>query len=938
MVRNRASFGLILLVTCILFTSCHIFQGESLQISEMKVEFISEPVGLDVEFPRFSWVPDSKERSAAQSAYRILVSNDPEKMEDLEGDLWDSGKVMGSETIHIRYEGPALQSNEDYYWRVHLWDELGKPSGWSDVQQFSTGLIHQDEWIGKWISHPDSTVSAPLLRTEFDLDKPLKSATAFVSGAGYYELYLNGVKVGDHVLDPALTDFRKRILYETYDVTELLRSGKNGIGFWLGNGALRVRDTNDRWTWHRMDNNFGKPMGLLQIHIRFEDGTEEVVVTDRGWKGSQSPLTYNNVYGGEDYDARLEQEGWSEPGFDDAGWVDVTLVDDTGLMMDSQMMPPIRVVETIEPLRSIRTGENKWLYDLGQNIPGWWKVSVTGEEGTELRIRGAETLNDQRYPKDLAPGDSLSSYNQYHRETWTDYTLKGGGQETYEPRFFYTGFRYIEVSTDQPETIQDLRVEGRVVHTDLERTGHFESSDTLFNRIYEASVWAQRGNLHGFPTDCPHREKGGYTGDGQVIAETSMHDFQMHAFYEKWLNDMRDAQQENGRIPNTAPTLLGGMGGGIAWGSAYILIPWWIYQYYGDRTLLEEHYPAMKDYMEYLEELAATDEGPERPYIIDEFGGFWDSLGEWEAPVGERTGPVNPLTNTYYWYLNARTFAKISDLLGHDAERGRYLDLADSIREAFNREFFIPELNLYGTEEPYQSYLLFALSGEMVPEDHRGAVLNNLIQDIMETRNGHLGTGILGTKHLVNFLPQNGFEDVLHTITSKRTYPSWGYWIENGATTLWESWDGDTSHNHQMFGMVSEYFYKYLAGIRSPADGGTTVSYKHIHIEPYLPEGVDWVRASVNTVRGRVSSVWEKSDDYVTLEVEIPANTTGTIILPTQGWEFFRVTEDEKTVWDSGVAAFLHPHIQNISIDDNSVILDIDSGKYRFKLKRISGL
>ncbi|NBB76064.1 MAG: alpha-L-rhamnosidase, partial [Bacteroidetes bacterium] len=280
------------------------------------MEFITEPVGLDVEYPRFSWIPVSNKRGAEQSAYRILVSNDPGKIEDLEGDLWDSGKVVSSETIHILYEGPALKSVEDYYWRVQIWDELGEASEWSHIQHFSTGLIHQDEWIGKWVSHPDSSVSAPLVRTEFEIGKPVKKATAFVTGAGYYELYLNGKKVGNHVLDPALTDFRKRILYETFDVTDLLRSGENGIGMWLGNGALRVRDTNDRWTWHRMDNQFGNPMGRLQIHIRFEDGSEEVLMTDKGWKTSLSPLSYNNVYGGEDYDARLEQRGWSEPGFD----------------------------------------------------------------------------------------------------------------------------------------------------------------------------------------------------------------------------------------------------------------------------------------------------------------------------------------------------------------------------------------------------------------------------------------------------------------------------------------------------------------------------------------------------------------------------------------------------------------------------------------------
>ncbi|MDR9366943.1 MAG: family 78 glycoside hydrolase catalytic domain [Balneolaceae bacterium] len=931
---NKSVLSLIIisLLISLLLTSCS-ENGNLSNVRDLKVEYLTNPYGLDEENPRFSWIYDDNTRGASQTAYRIIVSGNPENLENEEGDLFDTGKVSSSNTVHVEYDGAPLESGNKYYWKVRVWDQDEEEADWSETHHIQMGLLNPDDWQAQWITTPDTTISSPLLRNEFTIEKEIESATVFVTGVGYYEFYLNGEKVGDHFLDPGMTDFRDRILYETYDVSGQLQEGNNAAGFWLGNGAFRLKAEEGRWTWYGINNQYGTPMGIMQLHIQYADGSEEIVGSDESWKSSLSPIIYNNVYGGEDYDARLEQEGWNSVGFDDSDWNSVEIVEDVAVIMDSQVMPPIRLIETIEPVTQTNPEPGKYLYDLEQNIAGWWRLQVEGEGGTEIKIRGAETLNNELFPKPLEEGDSLSTKHQYHANVWTTYTLHGEGVETYEPRFFYSGFRYIEVQVDDPEAIESLEIDGQVVHSDLKRTSSFSSSNSLLNQICEAAIWSQRGNLHGYPEDCPHREKGGYNGDGQVIAETSMHDFDMHALYAKWLNDMRDSQYDNGRIPNTSPLMLGGVGGGIAWGSAYILIPWWMYQYYEDTRLLEEHYPDMKEYMTYLEKLASeNDENPDEDYIINEFGGYWDSLGEWEAPVRDRTGPVNPLTNTYYWYLNTLTFADIAGVLGKEDDRRNYLSLSDSIKKAFNEKFFLEEANLYGTEEPYQGYLLFALNGDLVPEEHREAVLDNLLHDIEVTSDGHLGTGILGTKHLVNVLPEEGREDVLHNIVTKTTFPSWGYWIENGATTLWESWNAESSHNHQMFGTVNEYLYKYLAGIQAPTNEGTAVGYKEIHIKPYIPDDVDWAEATLETVRGTVSSRWEKTDDGLILNVTLPPNTTGKVSIPKRDWDDVEISESGEAFWEDGQIVDNSTEIFSGREADGFVVLDLNSGSYEFEV------
>jgi alpha-L-rhamnosidase len=900
---------------------------------DLKVESLANPMGLDSERPRFSWVLRDKRRGAAQTAYQIVVSRDEAEARRGTGSNWDTGKVKSAETINVPYGGQALESGETYYWSVRTWDGDGAARPWSEVHSFQMGLLDPLDWRAGWIAHPDAAVVSPLLRREFSVDKEIVSAYLYVTGVGYYEAYLNGEKVGDHVLDPAITEYGHRVLYETYDVKSLLENGTNAMGLWLGEGAWRYEERDDRYGW-RQHRDYGKPLGIAQLDLRFADGSTTLVTTDASWTTDASPMTYNHLYGGEDYDARREQKGWSTAAFDDAGWQQAEVVEGPDVTLDSQLMPPIRVTQTLEPVVRTRPGPGTFLFDLGQNMPGWWQVRVEGDPGTRLTIRGAETLNDSLFPAPLEEGDVLGTINEYHQKVWSSYVLRGGGVESYEPRFFYTGLRYVEVKTEPPEGLRSLEVRGRVVHTDVQRNGRFSSSDELLNDIYEAAIWSQRGNLHGYPTDCPHREKGAYAGDGQVVAETSMHDFHMQPLYRKWIEDMRDSQLENGRIPNTAPPIVGGVGGGIAWGSAYVLIPWWMYQYHGDEALLAEHYPSMQRYLEYLRNLAASeDEDPDEEYIINEFGGHWDSLGEWEAPVLERNGPVNPLTNTYYWYLDSLTIARIAGVLGEEQDRAEYLALAESIKQAFNEKFFDPEANLYGIDTPYQTYLLFVLSGDLVPEGHRQAVLDNLVEDIMVTRDGHLGTGILGTKHLFKTLADEGREDVLHRIVTRRTFPSWGYWLENGATTLWEDWKGEASHNHQMFASVNEYFYKYLAGIRAPSDEGTSETYKEILIRPYVPEDLEQAEASVETVRGTVSSRWERndSDGGLTLAVTIPPNTSGTVDIPDLGHEDVVVSEGKNVVWDAGGAQD-HDHVTGGTRREGYVSFDLGAGSYAFSL------
>jgi alpha-L-rhamnosidase len=899
-------------------------------VTNLQCEYLTNPLGVDIQQPRFSWNISSELRGVSQSAYRIIVADSPEKLRKKQGNIWDSEKVMSEQSTNLVFQGAPLQSGRNYYWNVIVWNQDDEQISISEAAFFYTGLLSMSDWEAQWITAIDTSISAPLFRKEFEVDKKIRSAYAYVTGVGYYELYLNGEKVGCHVLDPGRTEYRKRILYSTYDVTEQLKKGLNVAGIILGNGSYRLYLTKDRFGWIRNETPNNIPRSIMQLDITYTDGSKSRIITDKSWKFSDSPITYNNIFGGEDYDARLEKPGWSSAGFDMSDWHDVAVVSTPGVDLQSQLMPPIKVVNTIKPVSQTNPEPGVYLYDLGQNIPGWCRLKVRGASGVKLRVRGAETLNDSILEKPLQPGDRIST-QVYHSNVWTDYTLKGNSNEVYEPRFFYTGFRYVEITTDDPDILESLEMEGRVVSTALEPNGQFITSDSLINKIYRASRWSQIGSSQGVCASDPHREKGGYGADNQVVVEKSIHDFQMASFYTKWLDDWRDSQYENGGMPNTAPTYVGGRGGGIPWGSAYILIPWWMYQYYSDIRILENHYLKMTYYHNYLANLARTDSNPGEAYIINEFDIYWLSLGEWISP-GRAEGPNRPMVSTYYYYLNTSVMSKIASVLGHNDDALKYSALADTIKNEINKKFFDPETNQYGTDTLYQTYQVLALAGDIVPEGHQEEVMQSLIDDINITHKGHLNTGILGTKYLWQVLAQAGRSDLAYSVITQTTYPGYGYWIANGATTLWEAWGGYNGHNHQMFGSVVDFFYKYLAGIRSPMDSGTTTGYKHIHIQPYVPDGLSSVEASFRTIEGIVESAWENQSDLFRLRVGIPANSDASISIPLLDFENISVTENGNPVWANRSFVEGVKGISGASIGKDFITFSTGSGSYDFIL------
>ena len=905
----------------ILLASC----AHDSKLAHLQCEYQTNPLGVDVSNPRFSWNINAKERGVYQSAYRIIVGDSKSAVDRKEGNMWDSHYVESSNTVNIEYQGAPLKSNSCYFWRICA--VINGKEEWSNTAFFHTGLLDQSDWKANWISTKEDLLNeSPLFRKNFTIDKKVQKAYAYVAVAGFYELRLNDAKVGDHALDPSITDYRKTVLYSVFDVTDQLKKGKNALGVMLANGAYNLtKRTGERYAWADGGTRLGNPKFMLQLHIQYSDGSSETIVSDDSWKYTEGPVTFNNIYGGEDYDARKEIEHWASGEFDDSNWNKAVITQSPGGKLKAQSVP-IRVTETIVPIAETNPAQGTYLFDLGQNMAGWWRIEVEGEAGQTIRIRGSESLNNS-IPKNLEATDTLT-VNRRFGGIWTDYTLKGNKLEIYEPRFFYSGFRYIEVSTLDKKDLKSLKVTGRVVRSDLAHNGTWRSSDTLLNKIHKAGVWSQMSNLVSYPTDCPHREKGAYTGDGQVIAETSMHDFYMAPFYMKWLNDMRDAQEPNGRIPNTAPTLVGGMGGGVGWGSAYILIPWWMNHYYNDTRILEEHYPTMKKYVEYLRNLARTDEHPEEPYIINFFEQFWYSLGEWNSP-GMSDCPNHAVVNTFYYYYDTWLMSQIADMLGHKDDAQQFLALSDTIKQEFNKKFFNPDTNLYGMDSTYQTYQIIALVGNLVPEEHRGKVLKTIIDDI-HIRGNHLNTGIIGTKYLWPTLVNAGYNDLAYEVATQKTCPGYGYWILNNSTTLLEGWK-NTTGNHQMFGSVVEYFYKYLAGIQSPMEGKTTKGYKHIHIQPYIPSGLDAVNASVNTVSGEVVSNWEKDANRFHISVTIPANTTATLIIPCES-ENVTVTENNTTIWENGENKSVVNGVSEIERNTKQLKLSLLSGSYDFNV------
>lgn len=890
----------------------------------LRCEYLDNPIGIDVKYPRFFWTLHHNERNQFQSAYQILVSSDKANLLQEKGDAWDSGKILSDKSTHIVYAGKELESGTRYFWRVRWWDKNDRPSPFSEIAFFEMGFLNESDWQAQWISMKDVTefkvkgviilgndageywqAQAIYLRKEFQAKEKVARARAYVCGVGHYELRLNGQKIGDRVLEPAQTDYRKIAFYSTYDITEAIQRD-NAIGVILGNGR------------HVKIYGYGNPRLILQIEIAYENGTTEKIISDRTWKVSHGPLMDNGMYYGEKYDAKREMPGWDQPNFNDSARDNAIPVD--GYPLASQMMPPIRVTQIINPKKISSPSPGIYIFDFGQNFTGWARLTVQGPTGTEVKLRYAELIH---------PDGTLNTIPNQRAEATDVYILKGEGIEIYEPRFTYHGFRYVEM-TGFPGVPTLENIEGRFVHSDVESTGDFHCSNKLINQIHRNIIWGQLANLMSVPTDCPQRdERYGWMGDAHLAAEQAIFNFDMAAFYSKFARDMQLSQLENGSLPDTVPPYLGKLvyPADPAWGTAYIIIVWYLYHYYGDIGILEEHFAAMKKYVEFLK---ANSED----HLIKKLGKY----GDWCPP-----GSIAPkrtkleLTSTWYYYYEIVLLSKLAQIIEKKDEAKKYERLAEEVKDAFNRHFFETDQYAGHWMSPVarnvdQTSNVLPLYVDMAPEGMKQKVMDKLLQSIIQDQDYHLDTGIIGTRYLFDVLTENGYQDIAYRIATQETYPGWGYMIMEGATTLWERWEkitggGMNSHNHIMLGSVAAWYYRSVAGISCLEPG-----WRKIQIKPGVFGDLKFATAKVKTMRGDVHVSWEKQENRLEVIVQIPVGAEAEICLPLL-WEDGVVHEGGSLLWKNGKASKISSQVSFSGAKEKWLVFEMGSGYYKFKLE-----
>ena len=872
-----------------------------MQPVQLICEYLHDPLGVDAARPRLSWQLESGGRGVVQKAYQVLVASTDAGLAADQPDVWDSGRVESDQSLHIEYGGPPLASSKRYSWKVRVWDQTGAMTV-SEPASWRTGLLTQNDWHGQWIGRTQDTryAPAPLLRSSFELRREVENAQLFISGLGYYELRLNGAKVGDHVLDPGYTAFDRRVLYVSYDVTAQLHRGANAVGVILGTGWYNVHSLAvwgfDKAQWR------AAPKLLLELRVTYDDGSSETIVSDETWKTSTGPITYDSIYGGESYDARLERSGGDTASFDDSSWQPALLVAPPGGELVSQQMPPVRVVRRLTPRKLTEPRPGVYVFDFGQNFAGVSELTVDAPAGTTITLRHGERVASDG---SLDVVESMRHQRQKPpRFQTSEYTTAGGGPEIWSPRFTYYGFQYVEVSGLPSEPSLDT-LAGLVIHTDVEPAGEFVSSNELLNRIQAATRWSYLSNLISLPTDCPQREKNAWTGDAHLAAEQALFNFKPAAVYSKWLHDLVDAQRAKGDLPGIAPTSGWGYArlNGPAWDSALLLIPAYMHQYYGDERILTRHYDAFKRYVDYVTSRA--------PGGIANFG-----LNDW-VPYKTRTPPG--ITSTAYYYRDAQIVARTAELLGKHDEAEQYRQLAQRIFDAFNERFFDSANDSYGNGS--QTSISCALYQGLVVPEHREAVTRSLVRAIGQ-HDDHIDTGVLGAKYVLLALMENGRTDLAYKVVDQKTLPGWGYWMQQGATTLWEDWKGTQSLNHIMFGDVSAWFYKAIAGINpDPAAPG----WANVIIKPYMPPGMQSARATYDSIRGTIASAWQVDGARLTLVVEIPANSRAAIFIP---------TPDADSVREGGRPVSDAPGVRFVESADGYVRYDVGSGRYTFDAAR----
>ncbi|MBN1559609.1 family 78 glycoside hydrolase catalytic domain [candidate division KSB1 bacterium] len=876
-------------------SGCQLAHKATLTPYDLRCDYLENPLAIDDPTPDLSWKLSSRNVNQKQTAYQIQVAGTIRNLKQGNGDLWDSGKVVSEQNLHVTYAGTPLVSRQKAFWRARVWDEKNRVSEWSAAASCQMGL-EAEAWQAKWIGVgedccPDSpaTAPAPHFRTEFTIDQPVRSARAYASGLGYYELYLNGVKVSEDLLAPAPTNYDRRqlrhllyryddqsstrVLYNTYDIACYLKEGENAAGMILGNGWYNQRDRRvEGWLW------YDTPRFILQLELEYENGDTRLITSDESWKATTGPITHDGIFTGEHYDARLELGSWHSPGYDDSAWQQARAVRPPTGPLQPQLAPPDRAARIVKAVSITHPQEKVFVYDMGEMISGWARLTVSGARGDTIAVDFIEELGESYGQRDL-------------------YVIKGDGHETFEPRFTWHAFRHVKVSGASGLSLTDLV--GVVVHTAVDMVGRFSCSNELFNKIYDNYIRTQLGNFHGsFSSDCPHRERLGYTGDGQLLVESSIYNFDMTQFYRKWINDMADARNvKTGYVPHTAP--FNGGGGGPAWGSAFVIVPWLYYTYYSDLEILRDHYHGMRQWVDYL-----TTRTDATGLVVREEPNGW-CLGDWATPA--RIELPEPLVNTCYYYHCADILSRVAPLVGREEDVSHYEELKRKSRAALQHVYYDDAVQRYW--QGRQGADLFPLAFGMTPEEHSAGVLASLVANV-EKNARHLDTGILATPLLLEVLTDKGRPDLAFTIMNQRDFPGFHYILNQGATTLWEEWDGRGSHSHPMYGSVIRWFFKALAGIQpDPAHPG----FKHIILKPTPCGDLTFVKALFHSPYGRIRSDWEIKDQFI-WDIEIPANTTATVYVPamdraqvtfsiTEGVRFIR-QEDGRAVYTAGSGVY----------------------------------
>lgn len=897
------------------FCAINLF-AQDIALYDLRCENKKEPLGIDIEKPQLSWKIQSNRRNVVQKAYSIIVADSKIAIEKNMGNVWSSLQINSSQSINIIYSGKKLQAAQKYYWKVKVWDNQQHESSWSNTATFQTGLFKKEDWQNaQWIAlqQMDDTAKIipsltankrktpageilPLFRKEFTVQKQIERATIFIAGLGHFELHVNGTKIGDHYLDAGWTNYLKEALYETFDVTENLVKGTNTIGVMLGNGFYYIPAERYR----KLKTAYGFPKMICRLLIKYTDGSSENIVSDESWKADASPVTFSSVYGGEDYNANLEQKGWDEPNFSSSQWKKVLIVNDT-IHLQSQLQEPVKVFNHFNPISQKKIKPNIWIYDFGQNASSIVALTVRGNKGDTIKL----------IPAELISADGTANQKATGTPYYFNYILKGNGIETWQPRFTYYGSRYVQVelrplqvnSNTKIISLQMLHVRNAAYDA-----GSFVCANNLFNKIDTLIKWAIKSNMVSVFTDCPHREKLGWLEETHLVGPSVKDNFDILNLCKKSISDMRSAQTEDGLVPEIAPEFVEfnhPFRDSPEWGSACILLPWYMYQWYGDERVLIDNYGMMKRYLNYLQSKTNN-------FILSYGLSDWFDIGPKKSGFSQMT-PMG-LTATAIYYYDLSVITQIANILTKKEDVEQYKSLAEKVKQAFNEKFFNTQTKQYGSGS--QTSNAMPLYMGLVEPENKTSVVNNLVKEI-ETNNYELTAGDIGFRYLIQALYEAGRSDVIYKMNNRDDVPGYGYQLKHGATALTESWQAypSVSNNHFMLGDLMEWFYSALAGINQTQN---SIAFSEVKIKPEIVGNITAAKGTYASPYGNIITDWKKTNQSFEINVSIPANSKAVIYLPASAKDVIK--ESGKT-WN-----------EKIEYTAGKVVITTGSGKYHFSV------